>query len=87
MNYNSKKWLNEKKAARDVLIISPQWEELDPVEWEHHSRSNRAMVVAVTAALMHHIDTNVAEVKLNSWQTSLQSMVARARYVQHSKAT
>jgi len=41
----------------------------------------------VTATLMHHIETTVGEVELAPVTDLPQSMVARARYVQHNKAT
>jgi len=48
---------------------------------------NRAMAVAVAATLAHHIETKVVEVELVPVTNQPQSMVTRARYVQHSKTT
>ena len=47
----------------------------------------RAMEVAATAKLVHHIETKMVEVKLVPVIDRPQLMVARARYVQHSKLT
>jgi len=48
---------------------------------------NRAMMVTVTATLVHNIETKVVEVELASVTDRLQSMVTRERYMQYDKLT